>query len=263
MTQVSVHSADQPGAVQQAGLPRTPLVEGQPPGPVERVMSTLIRKLAWSRLSNPKVAVTLSGAGLLLGMLRRGDLARTPRRSAVRLPLSLLPSLEHQTVLASVMLYTADDPGLPGAGRDAVGAQPGLAAQPAAPAAGQRGHRRRSWSASPRSARRTWPATRPTAGSPRWAGTRTPPARWPGWAHTRRTRSAVGTVWKTQPSVYGPFATVIQCVRGRHRRAERRHHRLDADDPQRDRLHRRRLCCCSRPPTTRCGPPCSGPRTRS
>ena len=29
---------------------------------------------------------------------------------------------------------------------------------------------------------------------------------------------AVGTMWKTQPSVYGPFATVIQCVRGVDRR---------------------------------------------
>jgi hypothetical protein len=32
-------------------------------------MSTLIRKLAWSRVANPKVAVSLSAAGLLLGVL--------------------------------------------------------------------------------------------------------------------------------------------------------------------------------------------------
>ena len=32
-------------------------------------MSAVIRKLSWSRLSDPKVAMTVSGAGLLLGML--------------------------------------------------------------------------------------------------------------------------------------------------------------------------------------------------
>jgi hypothetical protein len=70
-------------------------------------MSSLIRKLAWSRLSNPRVAVTLSGAGLLLGLLL-GASSPNAETVGVRLPLSLLPSLEQQTVLASVMLYTAD-----------------------------------------------------------------------------------------------------------------------------------------------------------
>ena len=71
MTQVSIDSADPPGSVGQADLPRThgPLEAPgltAPGGPIERFMSTLIRKLAWSRLSDPRVAVGLSGAGLLL-----------------------------------------------------------------------------------------------------------------------------------------------------------------------------------------------------
>ena len=43
----------------------------------------------------------------------------------------------------------------------------------------------------------------------------------------------VGTMWKTQPSVYGPFATVIQSFAASIGRGERRHHHLGPDDPQR------------------------------
>ncbi len=49
----------------------------------------------------------------------------------------------------------------------------------------------------------------------------------------------VGTMWKAQPSVYGPFATVIQSFAASIGHAERRDHDLGPDDPQRDRLHRR------------------------
>jgi hypothetical protein len=41
----------------------------EPTGPVERLMSTVIRKLSGSRLAQPRVAVSVAGAGLLLGML--------------------------------------------------------------------------------------------------------------------------------------------------------------------------------------------------
>jgi hypothetical protein len=41
----------------------------EPTGPVERLMSAVIRKLSWSRLAHPRVAVSVSGAGLLLGMI--------------------------------------------------------------------------------------------------------------------------------------------------------------------------------------------------
>src|ERR1039458_1402196 len=108
VTQVSPHPADPPGSVGSAGRTRTPgpLDREGPPGPIERLMSTLIRKLAWSRLANPKVAVTLSGAWLLLGMVL-GATSPNAETIGVRLPLSLLPSLVHQTVLASLMLYSS------------------------------------------------------------------------------------------------------------------------------------------------------------
>ena len=41
----------------------------EPTGPVERLMSTVIRKLSWSRLAHPRVALSVAGAGLLLGMI--------------------------------------------------------------------------------------------------------------------------------------------------------------------------------------------------
>src|SRR5258708_11541514 len=79
-----------------------------PAGPVERVMSTVIRKLAWSRLSQPKVAVTVSGLGLFLGMLV-GATAPNFETLSIRLPLShLLPSLSHDNGIAMAMLYTGD-----------------------------------------------------------------------------------------------------------------------------------------------------------
>ena len=55
MTRVSTHSADPPRSAIPVDRSRTyaPL-EGH--GPIERVMSTVIRKLSWSRLADPKVA---------------------------------------------------------------------------------------------------------------------------------------------------------------------------------------------------------------
>jgi hypothetical protein len=41
----------------------------EPTGPVERLMSTVIRKLSRSRLAQPRVAVSVAGAGLLLGLI--------------------------------------------------------------------------------------------------------------------------------------------------------------------------------------------------
>src|SRR5215470_2020099 len=73
--------------------PVLPLERPSPIGPVERIMSTVIRKLAWSRLSHPRVAVTVSGLGLLLGMLVAAT-APNAETLQIRLPLSsLLPSL--------------------------------------------------------------------------------------------------------------------------------------------------------------------------
>src|SRR5215831_16662113 len=79
------------------------------PGPIDWVMSTVIRKLSWSRLSEPRIAVSISAAGLLLGMLVGATAPNTETLPNLRLPLSsLLPSLQSQTVLVSVALYTGD-----------------------------------------------------------------------------------------------------------------------------------------------------------
>ena len=107
MTRVSTHSPDPPGSAIPVGRSRTyGPAEGH--GPIEWVMSTVIRKLAWSRLSDPKVALSVSGAGLLLGMLV-GATAPNTMTLPIRLPLSyLLPSLSNNDVLATAMLYTGD-----------------------------------------------------------------------------------------------------------------------------------------------------------
>ena len=110
MTQVSAHPADPPGSVGQTARPGPygPFEPHVPTGPVDRVMDWVIRKLAWSRLSEPKIAISLSAAGLFLGMLL-GATAPNAETLRVRLPLStLLPSLGHQHVLASLMLYASD-----------------------------------------------------------------------------------------------------------------------------------------------------------
>ena len=62
MTQLHTHSADSEGAepVGQA-VTYAPAEQTGPGGPIERVMSTVIRKLSWSKLSNPAVAVSISG----------------------------------------------------------------------------------------------------------------------------------------------------------------------------------------------------------
>src|SRR5260370_17406390 len=75
-------------------------------GPIDWLMSNLIRKLAWSKLSEPRIAIAISGVGLLLGMVV-GATAPNHETLPLRLPLSLLPSLQHN-VIASVMLYTGN-----------------------------------------------------------------------------------------------------------------------------------------------------------
>ena len=75
-------------------------------------MSTLIRKLAWSRLSDPRVAVAVSASGLLLGMLV-GATAPNAETLPIKLPLSyLLPSLSHQHVIATPDALTLGHPRL-------------------------------------------------------------------------------------------------------------------------------------------------------
>src|SRR5258708_38598865 len=77
-------------------------------GPIDWLMSNLIRKLAWSKLSEPRIAIAVSGVGLLLGMVA-GATAQNTETLPLRLPLShLLPSLQYEPVIASVLLYTGN-----------------------------------------------------------------------------------------------------------------------------------------------------------
>ncbi len=71
-------------------------------------MGFVIRKLSWSRLSDPKVAVAVSGLGLLLGMVV-GATAPNTETLPVKLPLSqFLPSLTGENALTMTILYTGD-----------------------------------------------------------------------------------------------------------------------------------------------------------
>jgi hypothetical protein len=209
VTQVSVQSAGGPGRVTPAGQSKAegPNEGHGPTGPIERLMSMLIRKLAWSRLANPKVAVTLSGAGLLLGMLL-GATAPNAETVPVRLPLSsLLPSLVNQHILASVMLYTSY-----------ILACLGLAGMLWAHSQGWRPNPRylllvsaaivavmvslTPVGSSDTASYAAYGRIAAQGGNPYT----TNPQAWGDPAYTH----AVGTMWKSQSSVYGPFATVIQ-----------------------------------------------------
>ena len=214
MTQVSVHSADQRGSASPADRSGThaPAEEhglAAPTGPVERLMSTLIRKLAWSRLSDPKIAVSVSAAGLLLGMVL-GATAPNAETVPVKLPLSyLLPSLNHQHVIASLILYTSD-----------ILACLGLAGMLWAHSQGWRPNPRHLLlissavvavlvcltpvGSSDTASYAAYGRIAAQGGNPY----RTNPVAWLGY-HSAYTE-AVGTMWKKQSSVYGPFATVIQ-----------------------------------------------------
>ncbi len=209
MTQVSTHPADPPGSVGQATKPGPygPFEPHEPTGPIDRVMDWLIRKLAWSRLSEPKVAVGLSAAGLLLGMLL-GATAPNAETLRVRLPLStLLPSLGHQHVLASLMLYAAD-----------ILACLGLAGMLWAHSQGWRPNPKHlvlvssaivavmvcltPVGSSDTASYAAYGRIASQGGNPYI----TNPRAWGDTAYTH----VVGTMWRKTPSVYGPFATVIQ-----------------------------------------------------
>jgi hypothetical protein len=72
--------------------PAEPIAPAEPTGPVERLMSTVIRKLAWSRLAHPRVAVALAGVGLLLGMIVGATAPNSETLPNIWLPVSDLVS---------------------------------------------------------------------------------------------------------------------------------------------------------------------------
>ena len=211
MTRVSTHPAGPPGRPGTVDLPAAPdLVVRN--GPVEWVMSRVIRRLAWSPLSDPMVALSLSGAGLLLGMIV-GATAPNAETVPVRLPLSfILPALGHSeinVVIASILLYTGN-----------ILACLGLAGMLWAHSQGWRPNPKHLlWASaaiiavmvsltpvgsSDTASYAAYGRIAALGGNPYTTG----PLAFLG-PHSSYTQ-AVGTLWKTQPSVYGPFATVIQ-----------------------------------------------------
>jgi hypothetical protein len=233
VAQASIHAADPPGGIRPDGTAEAPesaaaadpdgqdtLVTGPPApvtdradplapraGPVERVMSTVIRKLAWSRLSNPRVALTVSGVGLLLGLLV-GATAPNDETLPLRLPLSrLLPSLAREPVIASAALYTGD-----------ILACLGLAGMLWAHSQGWRPNPRHLLLASigivaimvcltPVGSSDT--ASYAVYGRIASLG-HNPYVMTPAALHEPNYLAAVGSIWRTQVSVYGPVATGIQ-----------------------------------------------------
>jgi hypothetical protein len=209
VTHVSTQPVKSPGAAGRPGRSGTDdrVIRRGPAGPVEWLMSTVIRKLAWSRLADPKVAITVSGAGLLLGMLV-GAMAPNAETLPIRLPLSsLLPSLAHHVVLASVMLYAGN-----------ILACLGLAGMLWAHSQGWRPNPRHLLlvsaaivavmvsltpvGSSDTASYAAYGHIAAQGGDPYT----TNPQAWGDYAYWH----VVGTMWKTQSSVYGPFATAIQ-----------------------------------------------------
>jgi hypothetical protein len=210
VTQLRTHASGSDGA-EPTGQPvaLAPRAEERPGGPIERVMSTVIRKLAWSKLSNPAVAVTVSGAGLLLGMLV-GATAPNTETLPIRIGLSrFLPSLAHDNAIAMALLYTGT-----------VLACLGLAGMLWAHSQGWRPNPRRLLlvsagvvavmvsltpvGSSDVASYAAYGRISVLGGNPYTAN----PTAWLG-ANSPYTH-LVGYVWKPQSSVYGPIATVIQ-----------------------------------------------------
>jgi hypothetical protein len=172
-------------------------------------MSTVIRRLSLSQLSNPKVAVTVSGLGLLLGMLV-GATAPNTETLKIELPLShLFPSLANYDAIAMALLYTGD-----------VLACLGLAGMLWAHSQGWRPDPRRLLlvsaaivavmvcltpvGSSDIASYAAYGRIAALGGNPYTQN----PLHALG-SHSPYTNT-VGTVWRGQPSVYGPIATEIQ-----------------------------------------------------
>ena len=200
MTQASVNPA---GLAGTAG----PVDEYGSAGPVGRFMSAVIRTLAWSRLSKPKVAITVCGAGLLLG-IAVGATAPNAETVPVRLPLSsLLPSLNHTVIIPTALLYSG-----------VILSCLGLAGMLWAHSQGWRPNPRHLFMASTAVVAimvNLTPVGSSDTGSYAAYGRiaaqggnpyTTNPQAWGDSAYSY----AVGALWKRQPSVYGPVATAIQ-----------------------------------------------------
>jgi hypothetical protein len=185
----------------------SPLEERGAAGLVSRLMSALIRTLAWSKLSKPKVAITVSGAGLMLSMFV-GATAPNAETLAIRLPLStLLSSLSYSIIIATAILYTG-----------VILACLGLAGMLWAHSQGWQPNPRRLLMAGTAVAAvmvSLTPVGSSDTGSYAAYGRiaaqggnpyTTSPQAWGDHSYTY----VVGAIWKQQPSVYGPIATAVQ-----------------------------------------------------
>jgi hypothetical protein len=175
-------------------------------------MSTVIRKLAWSRLANPRIAVTVAGLGLLLGAVV-GATAPNNATLHIRLPLSVLPSLGHYSILAMAILYLGD-----------LLACLGLAGMLWAHSQGWRPN---PWhllaasaavvavmvsltpvGSSDTASYAAFGRIAALGGNPYETSPATFLTQHPASYHAYY--QVIGSVWKTQPSVYGPIATAVQ-----------------------------------------------------
>jgi len=170
-------------------------------------MSSVIRTLAWSRLSDPKIALAVSGCGLLLGMLV-GATAPNTETLPTKLPLSyLLPSLHHDPIIAMVMLYLGVILACLGLGGMLWAHSQGWRPNPLHLLLGSSVIVAVMVSLTPVGSSDTasyaaYGRIAAQGGNPYT----TNPQAWGDIAYTH----VVGTQWRAQPSVYGPLATVIQ-----------------------------------------------------
>jgi hypothetical protein len=118
-TDFAVTTPAAPARPAEPTSPVEPTSPAEPTGPVERVMSAVIRKLSWSRLARPRIAMSLAGAGLLIGMLIGATAQNSETLPGIWLPLSDLVSRvlnpTHQPahaglhdIFTSAVLYSGD-----------------------------------------------------------------------------------------------------------------------------------------------------------
>jgi hypothetical protein len=219
LTQAPVHSPAPPGpegSVRPADGPGldVPVETPAPTGPIDRVMGLVIRKLAWSRLSKPKAAITVAGIGLLLSVVI-GAAAPNTATLPTYLPLShFLPSLEGFNVLTLVLLYAGD-----------LFACLGLAGMLWAHSQGWRPNPRHLFLASTAvvavmvsltpvgssdtASYAAYGRIANQGGNPYLTSPYAWLAHHPGYSSYY---TLIGSVWRKQLSVYGPLATAIQRV---------------------------------------------------
>jgi hypothetical protein len=221
VTRASIDSAEPPGApgsVQPtdqdaAAVISAPVAGAGATGLVERVMSTVIRKLSWSRLAKPRVAVTVAGCGLLLGAFV-GATAPNNATLQIKLPLSVLPSLHNYTVITMAILYLGDILACLGLAGMMWAHSQGWRPNPWHLLAGSAAVVAVMVSLTPVGSSDT--ASYAAFGRIAALGQNpyeTSPATFLHHGHYvnfHRYYQVIGAVWKNQPSVYGPIATGVQ-----------------------------------------------------